>query len=137
MVDDFKTVNLGASFNMGFLKISGDYNKVDYGKSDQKTVLLGVAVPFGQSTLKASYNKASGSIKTAAGTLVQDQGAKLFAFGYQYDLSKRTSLYATLSSLNNDGNTATGAKFTVGQGPALAVGGDTSKGYNVGVRHSF
>ena len=138
MADDFTTANIGASFDLGFLKISGDYNKVDYGTSDQKNLMLGVSVPFGASTLKASYNKATGSIRTqnAAATLVQNQGAKHFALGYQYDLSKRTALYATIASLNNDGNTTTGANFTV-QAAAVQPRGDSSKGYNLGVRHSF
>ena len=139
MADDFTTANIGASFDLKFLKISGDYNKFDYGTSSQKNLLLGVSVPFGASTLKASFNKASGSIRTqnAAATLVTDQGAKQIAVGYQYDMSKRTAIYATLSSLNNDGSATTGARFTVGQGPAMTRGGDSSKGYNLGVRHIF
>ena len=49
--------------------------------------------------------------------------------------------YDTLGHLSsvtyNDGTAASGARFTVGQGPAMTRGGDTSRGYNLGVRHSF
>ncbi len=136
MLTDFKDFNIGGSFNLGFMNLIAQYGKADYSTRDQKKLLLGVTVPFGASTLKASYVSAKG----AQGTSATDFDAKQIAFGYQYDLSKRTAIYATLSSLNNDGNAATGAKFTVGQGQPFATvngGGDTSKGYNLGVRHSF
>ena len=92
-------------------------------------ILIGGVVPFGASSLKASYGKV-----TSNGT---DRDATQIAVGYQYDLSKRTAIYATVSSLNNDGAAVGGAVFTIGQGPAQTRGGDSSKGYNLGVRHSF
>ena len=133
MLTDFKDINVGGSYNLGFMTLIGQYGKVDYSNRDQKKVLLAVTVPFGASTLKASYVMAKGN-QGSSGT---DFDAKQIAFGYQYDLSKRTAIYATASSLNNDGNPVTGARFTVGQGPAMVRGGDTSRGYNLGVRHSF
>lgn len=128
MVDDFTDFNVGASFNLGFMTLIGQFGKTDYSTANQKKVLLAATVPFGASTLKASYVKASGSSDSV--------GAKQFAFGYQYDLSKRTALYATYSSLNNDGNSTTGANFVVNAGGAMTRGA-TSTGYNAGVRHSF
>ena len=129
MIDDYTDINFGGSFNMGFMSLMGTYSKRDYATADQKNIMVGLTVPFGQSTLKAAYNTASGSSKSLE--------AKQISFGYQYDLSKRTAIYATVSSLNNDGDAATGARFTIGQGPAQTRGGDSSKGYNLGVRHSF
>ena len=148
MLTDFKDFNVGGSYNLGFMTLIAQYNKVDYSTRDQKVAMFGVTVPFGASTLKASYLRSSGKgsvpfLASAAGALpafpagVAGTEATQIAFGYQYDLSKRTAIYATVSSLNNDGTAATGAKFTVGQGPAQARGGDTSRGYNLGVRHSF
>ena len=133
MLTDFKDFNVGGSYNLGFMTLIAQYNKVDYSTRDQKVAMFGVTVPFGASTLKASYLTAKG----AQGTSATDFDAKQFAFGYQYDLSKRTAIYATASSLNNGGTAAAGARFTVGQGPAMTRGGDTSRGYNLGVRHSF
>ena len=133
MLADFKDTIFGASYNLGFMNVMFMYDKTAYSTRDQKKMLLGLTVPFGASTLKASYINAKG----AQGTSATDFDAKQFAFGYQYDLSKRTAIYATVSSLNNDGNATSGARFTIGQGPAMAIGGDTSRGYNLGVRHSF
>ena len=133
MADDYKDFNIGASFNLGFMNIMGQYSKRDFLTRDQKTALFGLTVPIGAHTLKASVIKSSGN----QGTNATDFDAKQFAFGYQYDLSKRTALYATYSSLNNDGNATVGSRFTIGTGLAMTRGGDTSKGYALGVRHSF
>ena len=140
MFSDFTDANIGASFNLGFMKLMGQYGRSEYDpgnlvndKRDQKKMLLAATVPFGASTLKASYMKVDGK----QGSSPRDFDATQIAFGYQYDLSKRTAIYATASRVNNDGNAATGAVFTVGQGPAMTVGGATSSGYNLGVRHAF
>ena len=133
MLTDFKDFNVGGSYNLGFMTLIAQYNKVDYSTRDQKIAMVGVTVPFGASTLKASYLTAKG----AQGTSATDFDSKQIALGYQYDLSKRTAIYATVSSLDNDGSAATGSRFTVGQGPAMTIGSATSRGYNLGVRHSF
>jgi len=50
-----------------------------------------------------------------------------------YNLSKRTALYATWSSINNDN----GANFRVStQSSGLASGGNSTGG-QIGVRHTF
>ena len=87
MADDFVDVNIGASFNMGFMTLMGQYGKVDHLNRDQKKILVALTVPFGQSTLKASYVSAKG----AQGSSATDFDAKQFAFGYQYDQIGRAS----------------------------------------------
>ena len=133
MIDDFTDINAGASYNLGFMNIMAQAGKVKYSNRDQKKWLVGVTVPFGQSTLKASYINAKG----AQGSNATDFDAKQFTFGYQYDLSKRTAIFANYSSLNNDGNATTGARFVIGPSVAFTSGGLTSSGYQLGLRHSF
>lgn len=129
-MDDFKDKNIGASFAIGPATIIAQYSKRDYWNRDQKTALIGGTYAIGASTLKLSYVKSTGS-----SSLYE---AKQVAVGYQYDLSKRTALYGTYSSLTNDGNAATGARFTVGaSAPAQVQGGESSKGLAIGVRHAF
>jgi predicted porin len=54
------------------------------------------------------------------------------AIGYEYNVSKRTALYAQFSHIKNDN----GAAYTVGNAGDITAGsGD--KGYAVGVRHVF
>jgi len=91
--------------------------------------------------VKVSYSKAT---IRGAPTGVSGLGtgsARMVALGYVYDLSKRTALYTTAARISNDANT----QFTVGgqgNGPSMLVNGQfltgqTSTGYEVGIRHRF
>jgi predicted porin len=64
----------------------------------------------------------------------------MFAVGYVYSLSKRTSVYTNYARINNGGNAAAGGRFTAsttGPMPAKYAGGQTSSGYEFGIRHDF
>jgi predicted porin len=130
MLDDVKVMNFGASFNMGFLTVQGSFEKTDYSTRQQKLVSGGVLVPIGAGTLKLNATKATGSSKIYEATLL---GA-----GYVYDLSKRTSVYVGFGRVANGGNSTLGGQFTASSGgPAGIKGGETSTGYDFGVRHNF
>ena len=129
MVDDLKVMNIGASFNAGFATFQGMFEKSDYSTSDQKLAGVSVLVPLGSGTLKASYVKTGGSIAYAA---------HQYGVGYVYDLSKRTSAYAQYGSVNNQGNATNGAAFTASSGGNAGMRrGETSSGYEFGMRHNF
>lgn len=135
MVDDLTTVNFGASFNMGFATIGGVYEKSDYSTLDSKLASVYTTVPLGKGLLKAQYSKSSGS---GFGALSNQYSAKMFGVGYVYNMSKRTSLYTNYGSINNDGTAVNGAAFTTtGAGPAGMRRGETSTGYEFGIRHDF
>jgi predicted porin len=128
--NDQTGINLGASFNLGFMTILGQLHKYEVdlpANTDQTNMMLGVTVPLGAGTLKASYGIAKGD-----GT---SRDASQIAVGYVYDLSKRTALYAHGSRIANKA----GARFAVAGSPAF--GGTDNKprstGYEFGVRHSF
>lgn len=126
MLDDYSDKNIGASFRIGSAAIIAQYSKRDYRNVDQKTMLIGGTYGMGASTLKASYTKSSGSSSNLEGSQ--------WALGYQYDLSKRTWLYATYSNLKNE----KGAAFNAAGGlPLAAVAGEKSQALAVGVRHAF
>jgi len=124
MVDAYSDKNIGASYAFGPATLIGQYSKRDYSTLSQKTWLIGGTYVIGASTLKASFTKSNGSNSTLQ--------AKQWAIGYQYDMSKRTALYTTYSSISND----TGAAANVGLGLA-AVAGGKSQGLVLGVRHAF
>jgi len=130
MLDDLKTVNFGGSFNLGFLTVQASYEKSDYNSTYQKLASGGVLIPLGSGTVKLNYTKTGGSSDTLKATLL---GA-----GYVYDLSKRTSVYVGYGRISNSGNNLVGAKYTASSGgPAGIKGGETSTGYDLGVRHNF
>lgn len=124
-----KTTMLGGNYNFGPAAVYAAYawNKDVVAPSgavaagaDTRNALLGVAVPFGAGTFKASYIKLSDKATANA-------DANQIALGYVYDLSKRTALYTSISRTANDG----GAKYNTD------TGGATDKLFDVGIRHKF
>ncbi len=122
---DIKRTTFGGTYDIKVAKFFGMYSKTDAGPADQKNWLLGVSVPMGATVLRASYHKMDG------GGTISNREARQFSLGGQYNLSRRTALYATYSDISNT-NTA----FTVATGSALTTGRDSS-GYEFGLRHSF
>ena len=139
MTDDLTTWNAGGRFNFGFATVGGMYEESDYrivGRElKQKLATANIIVPMGKGQLKAQYTRTGGTGNAATPA---QYSAKMFGVGYVYNMSKRTSLYTNYGSINNDGNAITGANFTAtGSGPAGMSRGQTSTGYEFGVRHDF
>ncbi len=118
---------LAGSYDLGVAKLSLGYKTDKISSSDDsgtlKSMIYGVTAPVGALTLKASY---------VTRKLDGDKMNNQFAVGAVYDLSKRTSVYTTYSVLKNE----EGLGNTVGSTVASA-GGVKSKGFEVGVKHSF
>jgi predicted porin len=130
-VDTTKWVSnfLAGSYDLGVAKLSAGYktDKIETAAGNTETAkstILGVTAPMGAVTLKASY---------VARKLGSDKIGNQFAMGAVYDLSKRTSVYATYAALKNEvdyGN-------TVGSANASDFTGLKSKGFEAGIKHSF
>ncbi|PIF76858.1 putative porin [Variovorax sp. 54] len=150
--DKVNTLNLGASYDFGPVKLFGELsrakNKRDYevtpfagGRADTDLTgyLLGVTVPVGAGLIRASYSSVKYDLNQPD-VLFQprlaDPKANKLAIGYVHNLSKRTALYATVARVSNKN----GASLTVG-GPAFVTTGGftpkTSTGYDFGIRHAF
>ncbi len=130
---DWKTWNLGASWNLGFMRLMGFYVTGDGSNGrENNQYLVGGIFPFGASQLKFSYSKADAKGGTAAQNA---QDATQIGLGYLYSLSKRTTVYTHYSRVSNK----SGANFTAsGSGPAAAHAlGASSTGYEFGINHSF
>lgn len=124
------TTFIAASYDLGVAKLSAGYktDKLALGDLDlsgtAKSTILGVTAPMGALTLKASY---------VARKIEGEKMGNQVAFGGVYDLSKRTSLYATYSVLKNE----EGSGLNVGSAAASDFTGLKSKGFEAGVKHSF
>jgi predicted porin len=146
--DSVKTLNLGASYDFGAVKLFGELSRAknsrDYevtpvigGRSDVDLngYLLGVTVPVGAGLIRASYSAVKYDYNLPVGSTQRDPKANKLALGYVHNLSKRTALYTTVARVSNKN----GAALTVG-GPAFAIGAFTPKnstGYDFGIRHAF
>ncbi len=91
--------------------------------TDSRDMLVGAAVPFGATTLLASYIRKDD--KTGF-----NQDARQWALGVSHALSKRTSLYSAYAKISNK----RGAGYTVGNNTDVGSG---DSAFNLGVRHVF
>jgi predicted porin len=130
---DVKGMNVGASFNAGFMTLMAQYHSYTVDNQTgtdpkQTNLLIGANVPVGAGTIKVSYGKSN-----STGT---NFDASQIAAGYVHDLSKRTSLYTHFAKISNEA----GARYAAsGSGPNF-VGSNNKPGstaYEFGVRHSF
>lgn len=120
-----KNTALAASYDFKMAKAAFAYNvnKNDVRTVDSNDMMLGVTVPFGPSSILASYIRKDD--KRAA-----NQDANQFALGYTYDVSKRTRLYTSYARISNKN----GAAYTVGDATAAGSG---DKALNFGIKHKF
>jgi len=134
--DKYKLASIGGAYDFGVARPSLSYTEAKYGARKQQILTASVTVPLGQGNILASYTdaKANTAAETAATGFTPIGDAKLFAIGYVYNLSKRTALYTTYGTIDNNGLAA----FSVSGTPAgYTKAGQRSNGFDVGISHRF
>lgn len=130
-------LGVGYSFDMGKVAVVYDKMSTSGGTAggqtaaDRSAWYLNGQINAGVGAVKLAYGKMNnGKVANA------DTGAKWWAIGYDYPMSKRTKLYAVYTkTTNNSGATyAVGSK--VGSYYAPGAGEDPST-VSLGIRHSF
>lgn len=129
---------LGGSYNFGVAKLNATYqntknkNGVGVAGNTNSAYHVGVAVPFGKTTILASY--AANSIKSTAAA----DNSKAFNLAATYELSKRTRAYAGYAKASN-GSASVGnsSAFYGAAAPASGTKVGSSDVIAVGVAHSF
>lgn len=120
MIDGASTMNFGASYKTGFATFHAFYEVAEYSTTERKLTSLAAVVPVGTGTFKAQYGRAT--------------NATQIGLGYVQPMSKRTSWYTSFGRIANKGAEV----FTSSaSGPAGMRGGQTSTGYEFGIRHDF
>ena len=132
---DTRQSNLAASWNFGFAtligEISRDTMQSALGQDRGRGYMLAGTVPVGPGLIKIAYEQYTTDLPIA-GT---DPRARKLAIGYVHNLSKRTAVYVTAARVQNN-STSTASVFpNTGIGNTLA--GNSSSGYDLGIRHSF
>ena len=130
---NFTDINWGGSYDFGVAKAMATITNQkldDYsvaGNSDSvKGWSLGVNAPVGAGNVLAQYS----AVK------LDSQKANKWSFGYQYNLSKRTSLYGTLAYYKNGSNVAYNANGDIG-GSLFTKNGSSATAFQVGLKHGF
>lgn len=110
----------GIKLNAMYEEITGSTSLLNLAETKEQLYVLGGTIKDGASTYIASYT--SSKMKTRG-----DANSNRVAFGYTYDLSKRTNLYTSVARVQNDKTVKTLAD----------VNGATARLFNVGIRHKF
>ena len=106
---------VGGSYDLTAAKLFATYGQTSHNIDiGDKTLTLGATVPMGQGKIQASWAQT----KRDGAAFGPDQKRTTAAVGYDYDLSKRTDLYAVFM---NDRITGT----------------NNGNSYGVGIRHRF
>jgi predicted porin len=134
-VDNTYNVTLGGNYNFGFMKLHGAvaYNETEFQNTANDNLeiynyFIGATVPVGKVDLKASYLFSDAD---------QQGEAQQFAVGVNYNLSKRTDIYAAYSWLDQDDDRVVGLVSSGGVGDGSNSGIGYGQGAQVGVRHKF
>ena len=130
--DQFKTYEVGASYDFGVAKLSSFYVQSRFADLKVANAYIGLQVPVGSGLVRASYINSNLSGRTHAGVSTDANDAHQFALGYLYNFTKRTALYTNIVHVVNRGASA----IAVDKNPTL-LAGQGSTGYEVGMRHSF
>jgi predicted porin len=137
--NDASSVKLGLGYTIDALKLGLVYENIGVSTAlqgmgiDRTAYLLSASYKMGSNTLKAAFAKANDGDSAA------DTAAKQWTLGVDHDLSKRTSVYALYTKMDN----AAGATYGIGGngaggGLASAVNaGDDPRAISLGMRHSF
>ena len=124
------TVFMGAAYDFKVVRLNAWYqtNRID-NLANVNGYAVGATVPFGASMLRVQVARRTQA--NAGGTLV--------AVGYDYNLSKRSLVYARLAQQVNDGSSAIGLGPSAREAAALGLpaAGQDVRGLQLGVRHSF
>jgi predicted porin len=133
------TWNIGGAYDFGFLKVMGyyDHDKRDNtGKEDRWSI--STVIPMGQGEIHLGYERSKFKSSLPAPAVNFDNHIWQTAATYQYNLSKRTAMYGTVSLLDNgDFSRVTVSPQGTGAPTGALEFGGKSKGFEVGIRHFF
>jgi predicted porin len=132
---DHKSTVAGISYDFGVAKVMANFGQEKANQVNAASTLkmtnyeLGFVAPMGPGRLRGAYT----ATKIDAAILASDPKASKFSLGYVYDLSKRTSVFATVATLKNKN----GLNLVLSGPTTAGAQNGKSTGYNVGVTHVF
>ena len=128
--DSQKTYNIGGSYDFGFLKLQGFYERDSLAHFKEDRFSPNAIIPMGQGEVHLGYNYSKFRIDATGKSTKVD----MFAATYQYNLSKRTAMYGTAAMLKNSDATRLSLPGSITDTPTA---GGKSTGFELGVRHFF
>jgi predicted porin len=127
------TMTMGAAYTFPWFRASGYLLKNQLsGFNDVNGYMAGITIPIGTSRIVGSYS---------ARQMTHDRNTKasVFAIGYFYPVSKRTTLFTSFAQLHNGASTSFGLwpSETIYNPQGLPVGGQNVRSLELGIAHYF
>jgi predicted porin len=137
--DAIKAWKAGLGYKFGNTKLGGVYEKISGGDAGagvevdaRNAYYVSLAHAMGNITLKGAYGRAGDSDASATA----NDGAKFYALGADYSLSKRTTVFGVYTKLDNDGVDVTGGGYDLTPYTS-GTEGVAPSAFSVGVKHTF
>ena len=134
-LDKDTVTTIAGSYDFGVVKLRAlwDRQKLDGTAgagtlNDWRSWFISATAPMGNWLLKATYGRTKD--KEASNTT-----ARKFSIGVDYNLSKRTKLYADYGSISQDNSSAIGISYLANTNAGAGLG--ATKGFDIGVQHKF
>ena len=131
---ELKAYKLGAGYTIMDTTLAAIYEKTDdnqgvagANKFGHRTWYVSAKYQMGAIALKAAYAK-------AGSTDLANTGSKQYTLGADYSFSKRTTMYALYSKINNE--SAANYNYEAAA-PVSSVAGAHLGGFSLGVKHAF
>jgi predicted porin len=131
------SMKIGLGYTFSGFTIGGVYENIDadagkgFRSADRDAFYFTGSYAFGPSVIKGFYGWADDIQRTS------NTGADMYGVGYDYNLSKRTTLYALYTGINNEGAAAYAANSGQGVGTGYVSAGNNLNVYSLGVIHKF
>jgi len=134
--DKAKAWKLGGGYTADAFVVNAAYEKTSNtiggaSAAGQSNWYLGGKYSFGTDAVKLAYTRA-GNVQATNNT-----GAKQWALGYDHSMSKRTTVYALYTRLNNDTGAAYGLSTAGSTGGVAGVAGKSPSAWSFGMKHTF
>jgi len=131
---NLRTVSAAAAYDWNSLRFNGGVMQVNdrsVADKDGKGYWLGASYRLGQHLFKGQY------VESKNDGALADGKTQAFGVGYQYDLSKRTALYSSVTRFKNEGDGYVD-RWASAVPAGLTTAGDRDiTEFTAGIRHSF
>jgi GBP family porin len=150
---DQKSLQIGATYDLSVVKLHGLFAKEDNvsaivplsmtgingRESDAKAWMVGIHVPFGPNASKfvASYQERDGDAVALSPTTRFEGDLKVYAFAYEYWISRRTALHLSVGVGSGDKSLDKDALPAYPGSGTAVVDGVNRKQYTVAMTHFF
>ena len=134
-VGDLKTTSIGGAYDFGAIRPMFEASEDKLGAAGangrKRGLMLGAQIPVGPGQIRFSMARVS---KTS--NIITEGRARQLSIGYVHNLSKRTALFATFTTIRNSNYVNGGASgYSVGNAGVSPNG--SVKAQDFGIRHVF